>query len=322
MNETICEFVNNMIFSNIDTWLIFVGIIVFISIGLLITRNSALNFLKTLFNKFFIIIIVSFSLYIVIVLYFLGYTPFYNFFRFSDIIGLIICDFGLCLFESYKLTYEKKYTFKILNKLLISSLFVYALDIFRVILSPPQKIEIFSILYNISSDMALIILIGTAIFPFMYLIAVINEYYQINSFIEIKKLKIDIKSIFFEYKFHLNELFEFKKKVEACEDESIESLDSNLFELKDDKIFKMGKEIGNYIFCNEMPKLKPDKVTYAKTKYKKFSYIINFDEGDDEEINYVYVPIDNLIIKLCLKSETVPLKYQSDLVEFIHDTIN
>lgn len=56
----------------------------------------------------------------------------------------------------------------------------------------------------------------------------------------------------------------------------------------------MGKEVGKYAFLNEMPKFNPNKVSYAKTKYKKFNYIINFDEGKDDT-NYIYIPINNLM---------------------------
>ena len=278
-----------------------------------------MNFLKSVTNKFFIVITITFIIYITIILLILNYTPFYDIFNVSDIIGLIIFDLFICIFESYKLAYENRYTFNILNKLLKSSIFIYGLDICRMILKP-QKIEIWNLLYKICGDTTLIIIIGTIIFPFMYFTAVMNEYYQIYTINKINKLNIDTSKVFSKTRFNLKEIFEYRIKVETYENNSTESLDSELFKLKDNIIYKMGKKVGNYIFLNEMPQFNPKKVSYAETKYKKFSYIVNFDERKNN-ITYIYIAIDNLIVKLCLKSKTQPLKYQSDLVEFIYKNI-
>lgn len=319
MNETINEIISNIIFNHIDKWIIIIIIISIIIIGFIISRKSTMNFLKSLANKFFIAITITFIIYISIILLILNYTPFYDIFKLSDIIGLILFDLLLCIFESYKLSYENKYTFNIINKLVKSSIFLYGWDICRIIIKP-QKIEMWNLLYKICGDMALIIIIGAIIFPFMYVTAVMNEYYQIYAINKINTLNIDISTVFSKNRFNLEKIFEYRIKVETYENDSTESLDSELFELKDNTIYKMGNEVGNYTFYNDLPKFNPDKVSYAKTKYKKFSYIINFDEGNDDT-NYIYIPINNLIVKLCLKSKTAPLKYQSDLVEFIYKNI-
>ena len=319
MNETINEIISNIIFNHIDKWIIIIIIISIIIIGFIISRKSTMNFLKSLANKFFIAITITFIIYISIILLILNYTPFYDIFKLSDIIGLILFDLLLCIFESYKLSYENKYTFNIINKLVKSSIFLYGWDICRIIIKP-QKIEMWNLLYKICGDMALIIIIGAIIFPFMYVTAVMNEYYQIYAINKINTLNIDISTVFSKNRFNLEKIFEYRIKVETYENDSTESLDSELFELKDNTIYKMGNEVGNYTFYNDLPKFNPNKVSYAKTKYKKVSYIINFDEGHDDT-NYIYIPINNLIVKLCLKSKTAPLKYQSDLVEFIYKNI-
>lgn len=154
----------------------------------------------------------------------------------------------------------------------------------------------------------------------MYLVSVANEYYQINSFIKIKDLKVDMESIFAEYKFNLKRLFEYKKKIETIETENIDSIDLDLFKLENNKIYKLGEEVGSYVICKNLP-IFNQNISNCKTKYKKFQYIVNYDEGDSDELNYVYVPLDNFVVKLCLKSNTYPLYYQSDLVEFIHELI-
>lgn len=320
MNETAYEFFSNIVFSNADKWIIFAIFLIVILLGFIIARDSTIAFIKSLFNKFFISITVLFVLYIGLVLYFLSYTPFYVIFRFSDIIGLIIFDFFLCLFESFKLSYDNEYTFRITNKLLKSLIFVYALDICRMI-EFPQQIDIIGLLYAISSDIALIIILGIIIFPFMYLVSVVNEYYQINSFIKIKDLKIDMKSVFAEYKFNIKRLFEYKKKIEKVENENIDSMELDLFKLENNKIYKLGKEVGSYVISKNLPSFNQN-ISNCKTKYKKFQYIVNYDEGDGDELNYVYVPLDNFVLKLCLKNKTQPLNYQSDLVEFIHEKSN
>lgn len=238
MNETAYEFFSNIMFSNADKWIIFAIFLIVILLGFIIARDSTIAFIKSLFNKFFISITVLFMLYIGLVLYILSYTPFYAIFRFSDIIGLIIFDFFLCLFESFKLSYDNEYTFRITNKLLKSLIFVYALDICRMI----EFLNIdMGLLYAISSDIALIIILGIIIFPFMYLVSVVNEYYQINSFIRIKDLKVDMKSVFAEYKFDLKRLFEYKKKIEKVENENIDSMELDLFKLENNKIYKLGE---------------------------------------------------------------------------------
>ncbi|MDD6776231.1 MAG: hypothetical protein PUD86_02925 [Methanobacteriaceae archaeon] len=318
MNETAYEFFSNIMFSNADKWIIFAIFLIVILLGFIITRDSTIAFIKSLFNKFFISITVLFMLYIGLVLYILSYTPFYAIFRFSDIIGLIIFDFFLCLFESFKLSYDNEYTFRITNKLLKSLIFVYALDICRMI----EFLNIdMGLLYAISSDIALIIILGIIIFPFMYLVSVVNEYYQINSFIGIKDLKVDMKSVFAEYKFDLKRLFEYKKKIEKVENENIDSMELDLFKLENNKIYKLGEEVGSYVICKNLPSF-DQNISNCKTKYKKFQYIVNYDEGEGDELNYVYVPLDNFVLKLCLKNKTQPLNYQSDLVEFIHEKLN
>ena len=318
MNETAYEFFSNIMFSNADKWIIFAIFLIVILLGFIIARDSTIAFIKSLFNKFFISITVLFMLYIGLVLYILSYTPFYAIFRFSDIIGLIIFDFFLCLFESFKLSYDNEYTFRITNKLLKSLIFVYALDICRMI----EFLNIdMGLLYAISSDIALIIILGIIIFPFMYLVFVVNEYYQINSFIRIKDLKVDMKSVFAEYKFDLKRLFEYKKKIEKVENENIDSMELDLFKLENNKIYKLGEEVGSYVICKNLPSF-DQNISNCKTKYKKFQYIVNYDEGEGDELNYVYVPLDNFVLKLCLKNKTQPLNYQSDLVEFIHEKLN
>lgn len=318
MNETAYEFFSNIMFSNADKWIIFAIFLIVILLGFIIAHDSTIAFIKSLFNKFFISITVLFMLYIGLVLYILSYTPFYAIFRFSDIIGLIIFDFFLCLFESFKLSYDNEYTFRITNKLLKSLIFVYALDICRMI----EFLNIdMGLLYAISSDIALIIILGIIIFPFMYLVFVVNEYYQINSFIRIKDLKVDMKSVFAEYKFDLKRLFEYKKKIEKVENENIDSMELDLFKLENNKIYKLGEEVGSYVICKNLPSF-DQNISNCKTKYKKFQYIVNYDEGEGDELNYVYVPLDNFVLKLCLKNKTQPLNYQSDLVEFIHEKLN
>ena len=318
MNETAYEFFSNIMFSNADKWIIFAIFLIVILLGFIIARDSTIAFIKSLFNKFFISITVLFMLYIELVLYILSYTPFYAIFRFSDIIGLIIFDFFLCLFESFKLSYDNEYTFRITNKLLKSLIFVYALDICRMI----EFLNInMGLLYAISSDIALIIILGIIIFPFMYLVSVVNEYYQINSFIRIKDLKVDMKSVFAEYKFDLKRLFEYKKKIEKVENENIDSMELDLFKLENNKIYKLGEEVGSYVICKNLPSF-DQNISNCKTKYKKFQYIVNYDEREGDELNNVYVPLDNFVLKLCLKNKTQPLNYQSDLVEFIHEKLN
>lgn len=319
MNETAYEFFSNIVFSNADKWIIFEIFLIVILLGFIIARDSTIAFIKSLFNKFFISITVLFVLYIGLVLYILSYTPFYVIFRFSNIIGLIIFDFFLCLFESFKLSYDNEYAFRITNKLLKSLFFVYALDICRMIEFP--QLDIMGLLYAISSDVALIIILGIIIFPFMYLISVVNEYYQINSFIKIKDLKVDMKSVFAEYKFNLKRLFEYKKKIETIENENIALIDLDLFKLENNKIYKLGEEVGSYVICKNLPCFNQN-ISNCETKYKKFQYIVNYDEGECDELNYVYVPLDNFVVKICLKSKTHPLSYQSDLVEFIHKKLN
>lgn len=316
MNETTYNVISNIFFSHIDKWILIGIIISTIILGLILSRNSTMNFLKSLANKFFIAITITFIIYISIILLILNYTPFYDIFKLSDIFGLILFDLFLCIFESYKLSYENQYTFNILNKLLKSSIFVYGLDICRMIIKP-EKIEIWNLLYKICGDMALIIIIGAIIFPFMYFTAVMNEYYQIYSINKINNLNIDTSTVFSKNRFNLKKIFEYRIKIETYETNSTEPLDSELFELKDNNIYKMGEKVGNYTFLNEMPQFNPNKTSYAETKYNKFSYMINFDEGKDDT-NYIYIPINNLIVKLCLKSKTEPLRYQSDLVEFIY----
>ncbi|WP_408892832.1 hypothetical protein [Methanobrevibacter gottschalkii] len=320
MNETAYEFLSNIVFSNVDKWIIFAILLIIVLIGFFIARDSTIAFIKSLFNKFFISITILFVLYIGLVLYFLSYTPFYVIFRFSDIIGLIIFDFFLCLFESFKLSYDDEYIFRIINKLLVSLIFVYVLDICRMI-EFLRQIDMIRLLYAISSDIVLIIILGIIIFPFMYLVSDMNEYYQINSLIKIKDLKIDMKSVFVECRFNLKKLFKYKKKIETIENENIYSIDLNLFKLENNNIYKLDKEVGSYVICKNFSCFNQN-ISNCKTKYKKFQYIINYDEGEGDELNYVYVPLDNFVVKLCLKSKTCPLNYQSDLVEFIHEKLN
>lgn len=320
MNETAYEFLSNVVLSNVDKWIIFTIFLIIILLGFIIAHDSTIAFIKSLFNKFFISITILFIVYIGLVLYFLSYTPFYAIFRFSDIIGLIIFDFFLYLYESFKLSYDNEYTFRITNNLLKSLFFVYTLDICRM-MEFPQQIDIMKILYDISRDIALILILGIIIFPFMYLVSVANEYYQINSFIKIKDLKDDMKFVFTEYKFDLKRLFEYKKKIKKVENENIDSMDLDLFKLENNKIYKLGEEVGSYLICKNLP-LFNQNISNCKTKYKKFQYIVNYDEGEGDKLNYVYVPLDNFVLKLCLKNKTQPLNYQSDLVEFIHKKLN
>lgn len=147
LNETVYEFLSNIVFSNVDKWIIFAIFLIVILLGLVMARDSTIAFIKSLFNKLFILITVLFIIYIGLVLYILSYTPFYIIFRFSDIIGLIIFDFFLCLFESFKLSYDNEYAFRITNKLLKSLIFVYSLDICRMIEFPPNRYMVIIICY-------------------------------------------------------------------------------------------------------------------------------------------------------------------------------
>lgn len=79
--------------------------------------------------------------------------------------------------------------------------------------------------------------------------------------------------------------------------------------------------MGSYVICKNLPCFNQN-ISNCETKYKKFQYIVNYYEGECDELNYVYVPLDTFVVKICLESKTHPLSYQSDLVEFIHEKLN
>lgn len=76
----------------------------------------------------------------------------------------------------------------------------------------------------------------------MYVTAVMNEYYQIYSINKNNNLNIDISTVFSKNRFKLEKIFEYRIKVESYENDSTESLDAELFELKDNIVYKMEKK--------------------------------------------------------------------------------
>ena len=110
MNETISSIVHDIIFNNFPQIGILCFIVIFLIVGCFISPKSGKAVIKSLLNRFFLIVILTYIIYNVLINYFLfNYTCFYDIFKISDVFSILIFDFFIYSFTSYKLSYDSKF---------------------------------------------------------------------------------------------------------------------------------------------------------------------------------------------------------------------
>lgn len=319
MNETISSIVHDIIFNNFLQIGILCFIVIFLIVGYFISPKSGKAVIESLLNRFFLIVILTYIIYNVVINYFLfNYTCFYDIFKISDVFSILIFDFFIYSFTSYKLSYDSKFFPKIFKELLYSLILKYSLNFIRLLITVfNRKSFNMDFLSYFINDLFLIIIMSILIFPLFYLISILMEYCEIYSTYGLDCTIFILKSC----KLNVKHIFDAKKKLNMM-DGNINEENSPMFIFKDNIIFSNSKEIGIYQINVSIPK-DSNKMHHCLTKYKKIKYIVNYGEGKDNIYNFLYINLDNKNIKLCLNTKKcVPLNIESNLIEFVFENKN
>lgn len=110
--------------------------------------------------------------------------------------------------------------------------------------------------FNIISDILLIFLMAVLIFPLMYIIAVVNEYYEVYSIINSCGYSLSILDIFKKCKISLQNIHEFKNRLIVSDDYLINKFqeygDQEMFEFNNNFIYPSEKRIGRYEYVESI----------------------------------------------------------------------
>ena len=184
MNETISSIVHDIIFNNFLQIGILCFIVIFFNCRVFhiskIWKSCNRIFVKQIF---FLIVILTYIIYNVVINYFLfNYTCFYDIFKISDVFSILIFDFFIYSFTSYKLSYDSKFFPKIFKELLYSLILKYSLNFIRLLITVfNRKSFNMDFLSYFINDLFLIIIMSILIFPLFYLISILMEYCEIYS---------------------------------------------------------------------------------------------------------------------------------------------
>ena len=91
-------------------------------------------------------------------------------------LGLIVFNYFIHIFNSFILSYDYKFIVEMIKEAFYSLVLVYLLKIVTVMIKYLWGYWNLIFNFNILSDIILIVFMALLIFPFMYIIAVVNEY--------------------------------------------------------------------------------------------------------------------------------------------------
>ena len=321
MNETLQEVAYNLITNNIIDWSNLIIFLIFILVGYLLVPKSTKSLIKAIFNKTWIILTFIFLIYISIILFLLGRFEFYSYFNLSDVVGLVVFNYFIHIFNSYKLSYDYKFIVEMIKEAGYSLILTYLLKIATIIIKYLLGYGELTFNFNIMSDVILIFLMAVLIFPFMYIIAVVNEYYEIYTVINSCRYSISILDIFKRCKISLQNIHEFKNRLTVSDDYLINKFqeygDQEMFEFKNNFIYQSDKRIGRYEYIETIPECYENDIVEAFTPNHKIRYIIDYT-NDDDYCCIFYFEFNNQFLKMYLNSKKCyPLQVKPILIEFI-----
>lgn len=321
MNETLYQFTYNFIINNIFDWTNLIIFLIFIIVGYVLVPKSTKSFIKSIFNKTWIILTFIFLIYSSIILFLLGRFEFYSYFNLSDVVGLVVFNYFIHIFNSYKLSFNYKFLVEMIKEAGYSLILTYLLKITTIIIKYLLGYGELVFNFNIMSDIILIFIMAVLIFPFMYIIAVVNEYYGIYNMINSCEYSLSILDIFKKCKISLQDIHEFKNRLIVSDDYLINKFqeygDQEMFEFNNNFIYQSDKRIGRYEYVDAIPKCYENDIIEAFTPNHKIRYVVDYT-NDDDYCNIFYFKINNQFLKMYLNSKKCyPLQVKPILIEFI-----
>ena len=321
MNESLHQFAYNLATNNIVDWGNLILFILIFIVGYLLEPKSTKSLINAIFNKVWIILKCIFLIYISVILFLLGRFDFYNYFNLSDVVGLVVFNYFIHVFNSYKLSYDYKFILKMIKEAFYSLILLYSLKIITSFIKYLLGCGNLVFNFNIISDIILIIFMALLIFPFMYFIAVVNEYYEIYSVINSCGYPISILDIFKKCKISLQSVFEFKNRLNVTDDYLINNFqkygDQEMFEFNNNFIYQFDKKIGQYEYIESIPECFENNIVEAFTPNYKIRYVVDYT-GDDDNCSVFYFQFNKRFLKMYLNSKKCyPLQVKPILIEFI-----
>lgn len=321
MNESLHQFAYNLATNNIVDWGNLILFILIFIVGYLLEPKSTKSLINAIFNKVWIILTCIFLIYISVILFLLGRFDFYNYFNLSDVVGLVVFNYFIHVFNSYKLSYDYKFILEMIKEAFYSLILLYSLKIITSFIKYLLGCGNLVFNFNIISDVILIIFMALLIFPFMYFIAVVNEYYEIYSVINSCGYPISILDIFKKCKISLQSVFEFKNRLNVSDDYLINNFqkygDQEMFEFNNNFIYQFDKKIGQYEYIESIPECFENDIVEAFTPNYKIRYVVDYT-GDDDYCSVFYFQFNKRFLKMYLNSKKCyPLQVKPILIEFI-----
>ena len=299
--------------------IIFITIIgILIILGLIFRINGTKSFLKALFHKYMIFILVLSSLWAVIIFWIFGNCLMKYYSVVTIVLTVIFSVMSLCII-SYKMAIDNYF----LKNMLIDNFRFNAL--FCVFVGVIPQIFTFNLcIYCIEFFKSLLmpLVLEVLFLPVIYVIAVINEYKDIKYILAILSEDIGIYEVFKKYNLNLRGLHRFNKQLtyKNSTDLKIVLIDSNESEFKliNNKIYIGDKLIGSYECHVEIPEIS-GMMSEACTLEKNICYIVGDVELENlsEKFAFVYFKYKNTNIKLVIETKYVPIHIWSPLIEDI-----
>lgn len=297
-----------------------VSFILLVLFGLLFKINGTKSFLKIMFHKYNIIVLLLSMFWASLIWVITGsyLAKFYSTitifstFAFSTLI--------LCL-TAYKLP-KKDYFIKnmILDNFKFNSILWVILGLWPFIF----HFNIYSIIFEFIKSLILPLILELLFLPIMYVIALLNEYVLANNLLPIVSSNYGMKDIFKKYNVCLKGIHRFNKqmKYKSSNKKEIKLIDSceSEFNLKNNNIYLGNEIIGKYECNVKIPKI-TGKMNGANSIEKDIYYIIGDSELENftDDMSFVYFIYKNTNVKLFLKINCIPLHIWSPLIEDIYE---
>ena len=294
--------------------------ILLVLFGLLFKINGTKSFLKILFHKYNIIVLLlsifwGFLIWMIFGSYLAKFYSSITIFLTFTFSTVILC------FTAYKLP-KKNYFIKnmVMDNFKFNSILWAILGLWPFLF----YFNIYSIIFEFIKSLMLPLILELLFLPIMYVIALLNEYILAKNLLHIVSSNYGMKDIFKKYNVCLKGIHRFNKQMryKSSNKKEIKLIDSceSEFNLKNNNIFLGNEIIGKYECNVEIPKI-TGKMNEANSIEKDIHYIIGDSELEDftDDMSFVYFIYKNTNVKLFLKINCVPLHIWSPLIEDIYE---
>ncbi len=299
--------------------LLTIGIGILIILGLILRINSTKTFLKALFHRHILLILLLSTIWSIIIFVTFGNCLMKYYSAVTIVLTIIFSILILCI-TSYKWASEDSF----LKNMFIDNFKINT--IFCVFVGVIPQIFTFDLwIYSIEfiKSLLLPLFLEILFLPLIYGIAVLNEYHDIKYISSNSTKDIKIYDVFKKCNINLWCLHKLNKQLNYKISNNLEIVLANTnkseFKLINNEIYIGDELIGRYECNVELPEIS-GKMSEANTLEKNIYYIIGDSELENlsEKNAFIYFRYKNTNIKLFIETKYAPMHIWSPLIEDIY----